>query len=190
MMVDLGFAGADDAYVRSLMGSFGRFDGDHDGLISLEEFGVVYDFLGGDGRFAETADEPASSAVESKCESKPIAIKPANLVFEQGTAVIVEGLTAAPEWNGKRGLVQSHDAATGRYQLLMKGRKNALGVKFERCKLELVAEEEERAQEATRRARVEADVRAVLVARELEPEPEPISASEGKKGKGKKKTKK
>ena len=45
MLVDLGFAGADDAYVRSLMGSFGRFDGDHDGLISLEEFGAVYDFL-------------------------------------------------------------------------------------------------------------------------------------------------
>eukprot|EP01046_Picozoa_sp_COSAG06_P105173 COSAG06_NODE_51399_length_312_cov_1.070423_1_plen_54_part_01 len=32
---------------------------------------------------------------------KPIGIKPDNLIFRQGSAVIVEGLDAAPEWNGK-----------------------------------------------------------------------------------------
>jgi hypothetical protein len=50
---------------------------------------------------------------------KPIGIKPANLIFRQGSAVIVEGLDAAPEWNGKRGLVESYDAAKGRYRLLV-----------------------------------------------------------------------
>jgi hypothetical protein len=98
---------------------------------------------------------------------KPIGIKPENLIFKQGVAVIVEGLDAAPEWNGKRGLVESYDAAKGRYQLLVKGRKNTLGVKVACCKLEFAAEQEQREQEAMRRARVEANVRAALVAREF-----------------------
>ena len=38
--------------------------------------------------------------------------------------VVVEGLDAALEWNGKRGLVGSYGAAEGRYQLLVKGRTN------------------------------------------------------------------
>ena len=103
---------------------------------------------------------------------KPIGIKPANLIFSQGSAVIVEGLDAAPEWNGKRGLVESYYAAKGRYQLLVKGRTKVLGVKVLCCKLEFAAEQEQREHEATRRARVEANVRAALAAREAEPEPE------------------
>ena len=98
---------------------------------------------------------------------KPIGIKPDNLILSEGSAVIVEGLDAAPEWNGKRGLVESYDAAKGRYQLLVKGRKNTLGVKVACCKLEFAAEQEQREQEAMRRARVEANVRAALVAREF-----------------------
>jgi hypothetical protein len=101
---------------------------------------------------------------------KPIGIKPENLIFRAGSAVIVEGLTVAPEWNGKRGLVKSYDAQ-GRYRLLVKGRTKALGVKVACCKLEFVAEQEQREQEATRRARVEANVRAALAAREPEAEP-------------------
>jgi hypothetical protein len=103
---------------------------------------------------------------------KPIGIKPENLSFSQGSAVIVEGLDAAPEWNGKRGLVESYDAAKGRYHLLVKGRAKALGVKVVCCKLEFAAEQEQREHEATRRARVEANVRAALAAREPEPEAE------------------
>ena len=103
---------------------------------------------------------------------KPIGIKPANLIFKQGVAVIVEGLDAAPEWNGKRGLVESYDAAKGRYRLLVQGRTKALGVKVACCKLEFAAEQEQREHEATRRARVEANVRAALAAREPEPEAE------------------
>jgi hypothetical protein len=97
---------------------------------------------------------------------KPMGIKPANLIFNQGSAVIVEGLDAAPEWNGKRGLVESYDAAKGRYQLLVKGRTKPLGVKVACCKLEFVVEQEQQDQEATRRVRVEANVRAALAARE------------------------
>eukprot|EP01046_Picozoa_sp_COSAG06_P038686 COSAG06_NODE_4488_length_4209_cov_3.108759_4_plen_522_part_00 len=104
---------------------------------------------------------------------KPIGIKPENLIFSQGSAVIVEGLDAAPEWNGKRGLVESYDVAKGRYRLLVKGRTKTLGVKVACCKLEFAAEQEQREHEATRRARVEANVRAALAAREPEVEPEP-----------------
>eukprot|EP01046_Picozoa_sp_COSAG06_P007951 COSAG06_NODE_397_length_16244_cov_230.792320_11_plen_470_part_00 len=103
---------------------------------------------------------------------EPIGIKPENLTFNQGSAVIVEGLDAAPEWNGKRGLVESYDAAKGRYRLLVKGRTKPLGVKVACCKLEFVAEQDQQDQEATRRARVEANVRAALAAREPEAEVE------------------
>jgi hypothetical protein len=103
---------------------------------------------------------------------KPIGIKPENLLFRQGAAVIVDGLDAAPEWNGKRGLVESYDAAKGRYQLLIKGRTKTLSVKVACWKLEFAAEQEQREQKATRRARVEANVRAALAAREPQAEPE------------------
>jgi hypothetical protein len=99
---------------------------------------------------------------------KPIGIKPENLIFREASAVIVEGLDVAPEWNGKRALVESYDAATRRYRLLVKGRTKTLGVKVACCKLEFAVEQEQREQEATRRARVEANVRAALAARELE----------------------
>ena len=104
---------------------------------------------------------------------KPIGIKPENLIFWQCSAVIVEGSDAAPEWNGKRGLVERYDEATGRYRLLIKGRTKPLSVKVACCKLEFAAEQEQREHEATRRARVEANVRAALLAREPEPEAEP-----------------
>jgi hypothetical protein len=112
---------------------------------------------------------------------KPIGIKPENLILDQGSAVIVEGLDAAPEWNGKRGLVESYDVAKGRYRLLVKGRTKTLGVKVACCKLEFAAEQEQREHEATRRARVEANVRAALAAREPEVEPEPEPEPQGSK---------
>eukprot|EP01046_Picozoa_sp_COSAG06_P002535 COSAG06_NODE_90_length_24779_cov_33.515843_23_plen_438_part_00 len=103
---------------------------------------------------------------------KPIGIKPENLIFKQASAVIVEGLDAAPEWNGKRGLVESYDAAKGRYQLLVQGRTKPLGVKVACCKLQFAVaqEQQEQEQEVTRRARVEANVRAALAARESQAE--------------------
>jgi hypothetical protein len=113
---------------------------------------------------------------------KPIGIKPENLILSQGSAVIVEGLDAAPEWNGKRGLVESHDAAKGRYQLLVKGRTKALGVKVACCKLEFATEQEQQEQEATRRARVEANVRAALAARGQEAEAESAGHTAGQQG--------
>jgi hypothetical protein len=103
---------------------------------------------------------------------KPMGIKPENLILYQGSAVIVEGLEAAPEWNGKRGLVESYDTEKGRYQLLVQGRNKTLGVKEACCKLEFAVEQEQREHEATRRARVEANVRAALAAREPEAQPE------------------
>jgi hypothetical protein len=107
---------------------------------------------------------------------KPIGIKLANLVFKQGSGVIMEGLDAAPEWNGKRGLVESYDTAKGRYQLLVTGRTTALGVRAACCKLEFAAEQEHWEHEVVRRAVVQANVEAALALRkqlELEHEPEP-----------------
>eukprot|EP01046_Picozoa_sp_COSAG06_P018514 COSAG06_NODE_1291_length_9980_cov_166.860237_4_plen_91_part_00 len=77
--------------------------------------------------------------------------------------MIVEGNNAAPEWNGKRGVVESCDK--GRYRLLFQGRKKALAVKVAYCKLEFAVEAERHDREATMRARVEANVRAALAAR-------------------------
>jgi hypothetical protein len=69
--------------------------------------------------------------------------------------VIIEELDAALEWNRKRGLVESYDAAKGRYQLLAKGRAKTLGVKVACCKLEFAVEQEQQERQATRRARVD-----------------------------------
>ena len=117
---------------------------------------------------------------------RPLGIKPSNIILKHGTAVIVEGLQAAPEWNGQRGIIGSFDSAKGRYHLLFRGRPKMIGVRVELCKLEFAFEEERK---ATRRARIEANVRAELTAREApapareapapapapapEPEPEP-----------------
>jgi hypothetical protein len=62
------------------------------------------------------------------------------------------------------------DAAKGRYRLLVKGRTKSLRFKVACCKLEFAVEQEQREHEATRRARVEANVRAALLARDSEPE--------------------
>ena len=66
--------------------------------------------------------------------------------------------------------MESYDAEKGRYRLLIKGRTKSLGVKVACVKLEFAAGQEQREREATRRARVEANVRAALAAREPEPE--------------------
>jgi hypothetical protein len=106
---------------------------------------------------------------------KPIGIKPANFILDQASAVILEGLDTAPEWNGKRGLVESYDAAKGRYQLLVKGRTKALGVRAACCKLEFAVEQEQREQEEVRRAQVEASVATALALREQEERQERVA---------------
>ena len=70
--------------------------------------------------------------------SNRINIKLANLILNPGTAVIIEGLEAAPQWNGKRGLIESFDRQAGRYSVILKGREKALRLKPERCRLEVV----------------------------------------------------
>ena len=112
---------------------------------------------------------------------RPLGIKPSNIILKHGTAVIVEGLQAAPEWNGQRGIIGSFDSAKGRYHLLFRGRPKMIGVRVELCKLEFAFEEERK---ATRRARIEANVRAELTAREAPapareaPAPAPAPAPE------------
>ena len=67
-------------------------------------------------------------------------IKPSNLVFLSGTAVIMEGLKNRVKWNGQRGIVQSFAKEKARYRLAIKGQKNPLHVKQDNCRLESVAE--------------------------------------------------
>ena len=45
---------------------------------------------------------------------RPMGIKPANIVLLDSSAVIVEGLQGATEWNGRRGLVESFNEDSGR----------------------------------------------------------------------------
>ena len=110
-------------------------------------------------------------------KQKPMGIKPANLMLATGLAVIIEGLEAAPEWNGKRGLLHTNDPTNplkvnvhDRYQAKIKGRDKPLGLKRERCRLEWVVDQErlvaERERVAQRRAEVEANVARALAARE------------------------
>jgi|EP01046_Picozoa_sp_COSAG06_P018197 tetratricopeptide (TPR) repeat protein len=128
----------------------------------------VVGFKVGTGRYSVVVEEPQGPMNVSYTYE----LEPAKLIFNEASAVIVHGLEAAPEWNGKRGLVESYDAAKGRYRLLMKGRMKALSVKQACCKLEFAVEQERQEHVATRRARVEANVRAALAARESEAEAE------------------
>lgn len=72
---------------------------------------------------------------------RPLGIKPANIILDPGTAVVVEGLSGSPEWNGKLGVIKDFDEEKRRYQLQMEGRTKPLGVRAERCKLEFAVEE-------------------------------------------------
>ena len=87
-----------------------------------------------------------------------------------GTAVIVEGVRSQPEWNGRRGLVQTSDEERGRYELLVKGRTRSLGVPLGCCRLESMVEQERERQEAARvaakRAVIAENVRTALAARQ------------------------
>ena len=87
-----------------------------------------------------------------------------------GTAVIVEGVRSQPEWNGRRGLVQTSDEERGRYELLVKGRTRSLGVPLGCCRLESMVEQERERQEAARvaakRAVIVENVRTALAARQ------------------------
>ena len=106
--------------------------------------------------------------------------------LQPGTAVIVEGLRSLlrnqPEWNGKRGLVQSCEG-NGRYGLLVKGRARPLGVRLECCRLESIVEHERQLHAAARRAEIEEAVRVALEARGAatvaEPKPELADHNEG-----------
>jgi hypothetical protein len=163
-------------YTLSRFSSSIRAKGVLVGLLSKPELNgsavVVVGFDVAKGRYCVRHDRVVAGLKEISA-GKPLAVKPACLVFEQGIAVIVEDLNAQPEWNGKRGLVKSFDSEKRRYQLLFTGRKKPLNVSPRCLKLEFAVEAEQRAREATRRARVEANVRAALAARSPAPEPEP-----------------
>ena len=155
-------------YTLSRFSSSIRAKGVLVGLLSKPELNgsavVVVGFDVAKGRYCVRHDRVVAGLKEISA-GKPLAVKPACLVFEQGIAVIVEDLNAQPEWNGKRGLVKSFDSEKRRYQLLFTGRKKPLNVSPKCLKLEFAVEAEQRAREATRRARVEANVRAALAAR-------------------------
>ena len=71
----------------------------------------------------------------------------------------------------KLGLVESYDAAKGRYRLLVM-KERTKGARLACCKLQFAAEQEQREHEKTRRAQIEASVKAAIALREPEPEPE------------------
>ena len=74
--------------------------------------------------------------------SKPLGIKPANVVLADVSAVIVQGLIGAREWNGRRGLIVRFNHETERYELKIAGRERTLNVKLACCRLESMPEME------------------------------------------------
>lgn len=56
MITDLGFD-ADPAYVSSVLESFGKWDEDNDGLIGFDEFGELWEYLGGSERVNAVAQK-------------------------------------------------------------------------------------------------------------------------------------
>ena len=56
MLVDLGYE-TNDEYLNGLMDSFGQFDDNDDGMISLAEFGELWEFVGGHNRLAHVNTE-------------------------------------------------------------------------------------------------------------------------------------
>ena len=85
---------------------------------------------------ANTAGARAGTASLSQDDSRVCYVRPEDMRLREGTAVVIEGLVHAPEWNGKRGLLLSFDAEKGRYQVAVKGRKKALGLRPGCCVLE------------------------------------------------------
>ncbi len=105
--------------------------------------------------------------------------KPVSLALKECSKVFVQRLDAAPEWNGKRGLVESYDDAIlrnigrGSCRVLMMGRPEPLAL-GRACftlelELELEQEQEQREHEAAHHVRVEGNVAAARAARKSEP---------------------
>ncbi len=120
--------------------------------------------------------------------AEPLGINPSNLILCQGSAVIIENLVTAPEWNGRRGLIDStagnswfqikdrvepheseethvtsqHDL-TARYTIVVPGRGKPLRVRYDCCRLESLVEP---LSAEAKRAQIEKNVRAAIAARE------------------------
>ena len=60
-------------------------------------------------------------------------IKAENLELHKGTAVVIQGLEKARQWNGQRGLIQDFDKDTRRYAVKVQGRDRALALKMGCC---------------------------------------------------------
>jgi len=60
-----------------------------------------------------------------------VALKAANIVLPPGTRVKVQGLSGAPQYNGRWGQVESFDSDSGRYNVKMTDK--VLALKAENC---------------------------------------------------------
>ena len=70
--------------------------------------------------------ELCDTAMKSLCS-------PASLVLAVGTAVIVSGLTGAPELNGRTGVIEGFDDEKGRYAVRLAGRKKPAALRPGNC---------------------------------------------------------
>jgi hypothetical protein len=89
------------------------------------------------GKDAETEGDVVVSEKSKQISEWKGLIKPSDLILNDGTAVIIQGLQAASahDLNGRRGLVQGYDEEKGRYTVAVAGRKKPLGLRPECCRL-------------------------------------------------------
>jgi len=89
---------------------------------------------------------PAADTVNDVADSSPVVAKEASSrwveelvveeqLFDVGTQVVIYGLVKAPSFNGAVGVVQSWDAGTGRYNLLL-AQATSTGYRWAKLKAE------------------------------------------------------
>jgi hypothetical protein len=118
------------------------------GLVSKPElnggivFTAIYSFDAAASRYTcRRTNLPAKG-------TRSMAIKPANFLLKDGTAVLIQGLQAAPEWNGCSAVIKSGGAETTdvnlpaaqkRYVVLVEGRNRALRIPIACCRIEVAS---------------------------------------------------
>lgn len=85
------------------------------------------------GKRQQQQQAEAEAAVAAAAEELDIA-------FPAGSTIEIQGLTSAPELNGKQGEVLRWDKPSGRYRVQVAGREKPLGLRPKCCKLLAVVE--------------------------------------------------
>ena len=68
-------------------------------------------------------------------KGETVALKPINLLLPPGSAVVIVGVTGAPELNGRKGTAQGFNEAKGRYKVHVVDEPRPKMLKPDNCRL-------------------------------------------------------